>query len=127
MIIGVPKEILDQEGRVAAIPETVLEYIQMGFKVAVQSAAGQGALFGDEAYSHAGAMMVEDPAELFRASDVVLKVKQPWRNEAGGYHEADMIRERAVLIAFLHPAAPVNHEMVLTLARRNITAMSMAL
>jgi H+-translocating NAD(P) transhydrogenase subunit alpha len=125
MIVGVPKEILDQEGRVAAIPETVREYIQMGFKVAVQSAAGQGALFGDQAYAQAGAMVVEDPAELFRASDVVLKVKQPWRNEAGGYHEADMIRERAVLIAFLHPAAPVNHEMVSTLARRNITAFSM--
>lgn len=125
MIVGVPKEILDQEGRVAAIPETVLEYLQLGFKVAVQTGAGQGALFDDDAYAHAGAMLVEDPAELFRASDVVLKVKQPWRNEAAGYHEAEALREQAVLIAFLHPAAPVNHDMVATLARRKITAFSM--
>jgi len=125
MIVGVPKEILDQEGRVAAIPETVREYVQMGFEVAVQSAAGEAALFGDDAYVNAGARVLRDPAELFRTSDMILKVKQPWRNAAAGCHEAELIREGTILIAFLHPAAPFNHEMVSMLAQRYVTAFSM--
>lgn len=125
MILGVPKETLEQEGRVAAIPETVREYVALGFEVLVQSSAGRAALFEDDAYVSAGARIVEDARELFRKADVVLKVKQPWQGEGLDYHEADVIREGAVLIAFLHPAAPVNHEMVSMLARRNITSLSM--
>ena len=125
MIVGVPKEILAQEGRVAAVPETVREYVQMGFEVVVQSAAGEAALVDDQAFRNAGARVVDDPVEVFRGSDLILKVKQPWRNEGAGYHEAEMIREKAALITFLHPAAPHNREVVSLLARRNITAFSM--
>ena len=125
MILGVPKEILDQEARVAAIPETVKRYVQMGFDVFVQSLAGEGALSADEAYERAGARIVEDAATLFRAADVVLKVKQPWQNQSTGVHEAEMIREGAILIAFLHPAAPANHETIRLLAKRSIMAFTM--
>lgn len=127
MIIGIPKEILDREGRVAVIPDTVRQYVQMGFEVAVQAGAGQGALFDDHAYADAGARIVEHPLEVWRASDIVIKVKQPWRNETAGYHEAEVIREGGILIAFLHPAAPMNHEAIATLARRRVTSVSMDL
>ena len=125
MIIGVPKEVLENEGRVAAIPDTVREYAALGFEVLVQASAGQASLHEDDAYAGAGARIIGDPRELYHAADVILKVKQPWQGEGLDRHEADMIREGAILIAFLHPAAPVNHEMVATLARRNITAFSM--
>ena len=125
MILGIPKEILEQEVRVAAIPETVQQYVQMGFKVLVQTSAGEGALWADDQFVSAGAEIVPDAVRLFRAADVVLKVKQPWVNQAAGLHEAEMIREGTVLIAFLHPAAPCNHEMVRILARRNVTAFTM--
>ena len=125
MILGIPKEILEQEVRVAAIPETVRQYVQMGFKVLVQTSAGEGALWADDQFVSAGAEIVPDAVSLFRAADVVLKVKQPWVNQAAGLHEAEMIREGTVLIAFLHPAAPCNHEMVRILARRNVTAFTM--
>ncbi len=125
MMIGVPKEILQQEGRVAAIPETVREYVSMGFEVLVQSAAGRASLHEDDAYVDAGAKVVQDARQLLGTADVILKVKQPWSCESAGYHEAEAMRAGAVLIAFLHPAAPVNHDTISMLARRNVTAFSM--
>jgi H+-translocating NAD(P) transhydrogenase subunit alpha len=125
MIITVPKEILPQEGRVAAVPETVREYVSMGFEVLVQASAGQASLHEDQAYVAAGARIIQDGRKLLEAADVVLKVKQPWQADPSAYHEAEAIREGAVLIAFLHPAAPVNHSTVTMLAQRNITSFSM--
>ncbi len=125
MIIGVPTEILEQEARVAAIPETVREYVQMGCEVVVQSGAGEGALRSDQEYQEAGARLVPDALSVYSQADLVLKVKQPWHNAALGRHEAELLREGTTLITFLHPAAPGNHDMVRTLARRNITALTM--
>jgi len=125
MILGIPKEILEGEGRVAAIPETVRKYVSMGFEVRVETSAGERALWPDDQYVAAGAAIAPDAIGLLGAADVVLKVKQPWIHPAAGYHEAETIREGAVLVAFLHPAAPSNHEMVGMLARRNVTALTM--
>ena len=125
MIIGVPTEILEHEARVAAIPETVREYVRMGFEVVVQSHAGEGALRSDQQYQEAGARIVPDAMSVFTNADIVLKVKQPWYNSALARHEAELIREGTMLITFLHPAAPDNHEMVRTLGERNITALTM--
>lgn len=125
MILGVPKEILAGEQRVAALPETVAEYVQMGFDVRVESSAGQGALQSDEHYLRAGAEIIDDPETLLGQSDVVLKVKQPLFNEQTGKHEVEMLRPGAILITFLHPAAPANHEMVRALRERNVTALTM--
>ena len=125
MIIGVPTEVLEHEARVAVIPETVRQYVQMGFEVLVQSRAGEGALQSDAAYEAAGARIVPDAMSVFDQVDLVLKVKQPWHNAALKRDEAELIREGATLITFLHPAAPGNHDMVRTLARRNITALTM--
>ena len=81
MQIGIPKEVLAEEKRVAATPETVRKYIDMGFDVLVQSSAGEGICISDDDYQKAGARLVSDPAKLFAESDIVLKVKQPVLNE----------------------------------------------
>lgn len=125
MILGIPKEILDQEERVAALPETVQEYVKMGFEVLVQSSAGRGALRSDDQYEQAGAEIVADPQTLLSRSDLILKVKQPIFNQQTGKHEVEMMRRGATLIAFLHPAAPANHQMVRALRDGGITALTM--
>ncbi|MBN2291463.1 MAG: NAD(P) transhydrogenase subunit alpha [Pirellulales bacterium] len=125
MILGIPKEILDDELRVAALPETVSGFIKMGFEVLVQSSAGEGALHDDAEYANVGAQIVEDPEDLFYRSDVILKVKQPWFNKQTCKHEAEMMRPESILIAFLHPASPSNHEMIKMLAQKNMTTMTM--
>ncbi len=125
MILGIPKEILDNELRVAALPETVTELVKMGFEVLVQASAGEGALQPDAEYERAGAEIVGDAESLFARSDVILKVKQPQLNKQTGKHEVEMMRPGAVLVSFLHPAAPPNHDMVKLLAARGITALTM--
>jgi len=125
MIIGIPKEILERERRVAALPENVAAYVKMGFEVLVESTAGEGAFRSDDDYRQAGATVVDDVEDLFNRSDVILKVKQPYFNKKVGKHEADMIPEGRVLITFIHPATPSNHDMVRKLRDRNITALTM--
>lgn len=66
-----------------------------------------------------------DAATLYRRADIVLKVKQPHFNAALGRHEAELLREGALLVTFLHPAAPANHATIRTLRDRNITALTM--
>jgi NAD(P) transhydrogenase subunit alpha len=125
MRIAIPKEVLSQEKRVAATPETVRKYIGLGFEVAVQASAGEGILIGDDEYQDAGARLVSDVQRLYAESDIVLKVKQPVFNEKVGRHEVDLLRNDSILITFLHPAAPENHGMINQLRDRNITAFTM--
>ena len=125
MILGVVKEILEGERRVAALPEEVRKYRDMGFEVLVEAGAGAGVFRRDEEYVEAGAEVVADAEELWNRADVVIKVKQPVFNDKTGKHEAEMIRSGATLITFLHPAAPDNHEMIKKLRDRNIVSFTM--
>ena len=125
MIIGIPTEILEREHRVAALPDEVSSYVDMGFEVLVESGAGAGSLHSDDEYAAAGARIVAGAAEVFSAADIILKVKQPHFNAELGRHEAEMIREGALLITFLHPAAPANHDIIRTLRDRGITSLTM--
>ncbi len=125
MVIGVPREILENERRVAALPETVAEYARMGWRVLVETSAGEDAFRGDREYSDAGAEIAPSAEELYDAADLVVKVKQPCFNPAAGRHEVEMMRPGSMLITFLHPAAPANHEIVAMLRDRNITALTM--
>lgn len=125
MIIGIPKEILEEEKRVAALPETVAKYVGMGFKVLVEASAGKGIYRSDEQYAQAGAEIVADAQKLYAAADLVLKVKQPCFNQTFNVHEAQMLRSGSTLVTFLHPAAPTSHEMVRMLRDRKITALTM--
>ncbi|MBE0584203.1 MAG: NAD(P) transhydrogenase subunit alpha [Desulfofustis sp.] len=125
MLIAIPREILAEEKRVAAIPETVKKYIDMGFKVAVEAGAGQGIWITDDEYRGAGATIVSDVEQLLADADIVLKVKQPVFNDRIGKHEVEMLPSGCTLITFLHPAAPDNHQMIKDLQRQNITALTM--
>jgi len=125
MLIGIPKEIMYKENRVAALPETIKKFIKLGFNVLVETKAGIGAFTNDEEYEKAGAEIAADAAEVFDRSDIILKVKEPLFNDQFNKHEIDMLKENQILITFLHPAAPSNHGDVKKLQNRNITAFTM--
>jgi NAD(P) transhydrogenase subunit alpha len=125
MKIGIPKEILPGESRVAATPETVARLRQLGYAVMVEAGAGSGTYAADQDFRAAGADVVAGPEALFAAADLVLKVKQPAFNTNIEAHEAEMLKPGSLLVTFLHPAAPSNHAMIRTLAARGITSFSM--
>ena len=116
---GIPKEIMQGERRVAAIPDTVKKLTEGGAKVFVEKNAGVGSYFTDEEYEKAGAIIVENVQELYNESDIILKVKEPLFNDNLEKHEVDMMHEGQILITFLHPAAPSNHEMVKTYGKQS--------
>lgn len=125
MIIGIPKEIMHGEGRVSAIPETVTKLKADGYEVLVEKSAGEGSFFSDEEYAVAGATMIADAAELYEKADIILKVKEPLFNKEKGVHEVDMMHEGQYLITFIHPASPVNHEMVKNMAAKGIVSLTL--
>jgi proton-translocating NAD(P)+ transhydrogenase subunit alpha len=125
MQIGIPKEILAEEKRVAATPETVRKYVDMGFDVAVEASAGEGIQISDDDYHSVGAKIISSTETLFAESEIVLKVKQPVFNEKVEQHEVNMLKDNSILITFLHPAAPENHDMIKRLRDKNITAFTM--
>jgi H+-translocating NAD(P) transhydrogenase subunit alpha len=125
MIIGIPREILKNERRVSSVPTTVSAYVKLGFKVLVEASAGEGVFESDDAYRLSGAEIVTDVFHLYRQSDIILKVKEPCMNDKVGLHELDMLKEGSILITFLHPAAPTNHDMIRKLRDKHITAFTM--
>lgn len=123
MKVSVPKESRPGERRVAATPETVSRLQKLGFDVMVQAGAGLGASFTDEAYEAAGARVVADARAIWAEPDVVLKVQPPEEDPALGGHEADFLREGAVLISFIWPAK--SQALLERLARRRATVLAM--
>lgn len=125
LTIGVPKEIMKGEKRVAATPETVEKMVQNGATVFVEKGAGLNSLMADLDYEKVGAKLIDDVQELFNQSDIILKVKEPVFNSVVGKHEVDMLKKGQVLITFLHPAAPKNHEMIKSLAKSGATSLTL--
>lgn len=125
LVFGVPKEIMQGERRVAAIPETVKKLVDGGAKVLVEKGAGVGSFFPDEEYVKAGAVIVDDVEEIFAQADIILKVKEPLFNAEKNKHEVDMMHAGQVLITFLHPAAPANHEMIKKLTEKGVTGLTL--
>ncbi len=125
IVLGVPREIMEAELRVAVIPDTVKQFTEAGARVLVESGAGAGAYYADEAYRQAGAHIVPDAPTLYESAQIVLKVKEPQKDPATGTHEADLLPEGSMLICFLHPANPINHDTVRRLAERRITAFTL--
>ncbi len=123
MKVGVPKEIILNETRVAAVPDTVSRMTKGGMEVLVEAGAGAESLIKDEEYIKAGARIVSNAEELFGTSDVILKVQKPAMNDKAKKHEVDMMKEGAILVTFVQPYA--NLEVVVKLAERKITAFSM--
>ncbi len=77
LTIGIPKEIMVGERRVAATPEVVRKVVLDGAKVVVEIGAGEGSFFTDDEYKAAGAELIADAEEVFAKSDLILKVKEP--------------------------------------------------
>ncbi|MDH4149424.1 MAG: Re/Si-specific NAD(P)(+) transhydrogenase subunit alpha [Betaproteobacteria bacterium] len=115
-VIGVPKETAAGEKRVATVPEAVEKLIKLGFKVMVQSGAGDGANCSDETYRAAGAEIADTAEKLWSSSDIVFKVGVPTPEEAG------LLREGGVLIGFIWPAQ--NPELMQQLAARKATVLA---
>ena len=115
-VIGVPKEVFAGEKRVATVPEAVEKLIKLGFKVAVESGAGEGANCSDDAYRTAGAEVVEGTANLWTISDIIFKVGVPTADEVGLMHEGQ------ALITFIWPAQ--NPELMQQLAARKVTVLA---
>ncbi|MDJ0030189.1 Re/Si-specific NAD(P)(+) transhydrogenase subunit alpha [Pantoea ananatis] len=115
MLIGIPKERLANESRVAATPKTVEQLIKLGFSVAVEHDAGKRASFDDDSYLAAGASLTERQ-QVWQA-DIVLKVNAPDDDETG------LIREGSTLVSFIWPAQ--HPELLAKLAARHVTVMAM--
>jgi NAD(P) transhydrogenase subunit alpha len=114
--IGVPKETAAGEKRVATVPEAVEKLIKLGFKVLVQSGAGDGANCSDDSYRAAGAEIAATAAQLWSGSDIVFKVGVPTTEEV------DLMREGGTLIGFIWPAQ--NPELMQQLAAKKATVLA---
>ncbi len=99
MIIGIPKEIKPQEGRVAMTPAGVMELTRRGHTVYLQKSAGEGSNLPDERYQQAGAMILDTIEEVYAAADMIVKVKEPMEREYG------LIRKGQVLFTYFHFAS----------------------
>lgn len=125
MIVGIPKEIMHDEARVSATPETVKIMVDDGDTVLVEKGAGEGSYYLDSQYVAAGAKIVDDCEKLFESCDVILKVKEPLFNEKKQKHEIEMMHKGQYLITFIHPASPVNHNMVKAMAAKGVIGLTL--
>ena len=116
MIVGIPKEIKDNEFRVAATPEGVRELVHAGHRVLVESGAGDGSALTDDEFSSAGAEILADADTVFAEANMILKVKEPQPQEY------ERFREGQVLFTYLHLAA--DEELTRFLAERKVSAVA---
>lgn len=99
MIIGVPKEIKNNEYRVGVTPAGVKAFASKGHVVLVQKNAGEGSNFSDEQYLTAGAKLIDTAAEIYAQADMIVKVKEPLKAEYS------LIRTGQILFTYFHFAA----------------------
>jgi len=99
MLVGVPKEIKTHEYRVGLVPGSVRELVHHGQAVVIESGAGAGIGFDDEAYRRAGAGVAANADEVFAKAELIVKVKEPQPAEIA------MLRRGQVLFTYLHLAA----------------------
>ena len=119
MKIGTPKEIFEGEARVAMTPDSALQLQKLGYDCVIETGAGMAAGFSDKAYADAGVEVVKTAAALWKAADVVAKVRPP--SEA----EVKKLNEGQTLISFFYPVA--NETLMKQAAAKgaNVIAMDM--
>ncbi|MEK4148054.1 alanine dehydrogenase [Robertmurraya sp. FSL W8-0741] len=115
MLIGVPKEIKNNENRVAMTPAGVIALVKAGHRVLIETEAGAGSGFTDKAYIEAGAEIVSTPAKAW-AAEMVMKVKEPLQSEYSYF------RQGLVLFTYLHLAA--EPELAKALVENGVTAIA---
>jgi alanine dehydrogenase len=98
MIVGVPREIMDQEYRVAVTPQGAHELVVEGHKVLVEKDAGEGSSISDSDYETAGADIVPSAADVYCEAELILKVKEPQESEF------PLLKEGHIIFTFLHLA-----------------------
>ena len=108
MIIGVPKEIKNNENRVAVTPAGVSEFVRHGHTVYVQSTAGEGSGFSNEEYVEAGAQLMPTIEEVYAIADMIVKVKEPIESEY------KLIKKDQLLFTYFHFAShqPLTNAMI---------------
>jgi len=119
MKVGVVKETLPGERRVAVVPDTVAKLVAAKLEVAIQAGAGSEAFYADDAYQKAGGTLVPEARAVLSQADAVLKVQPPSQDEIGA------LKSGAILISFLQPSA--HADVVKALAAQKVTAFSLEL
>ena len=116
MLVGIPREIKNNEFRVAITPSGVHELVAHGHEVVVEKSAGAGSSITDEDYTSAGATIIDSADEVWAQADMILKVKEPIEAE---YHR---MREGQTLFTYLHLAAdrPLTEELM----KRKVTGIA---
>jgi alanine dehydrogenase len=116
MIIGVPKEVKDNEFRVALTPEGASEMVHAGHRVLVQDHAGEGSNVPQQRYTRAGAEIVPTAAEVWAQADMIMKVKEPVASEY------ELLGEGQILFTYLHLAA--SKELTQALIDRKVAGLA---
>ncbi|MBU3259278.1 Re/Si-specific NAD(P)(+) transhydrogenase subunit alpha [Roseovarius sp. PS-C2] len=117
MKIGTPKEVMEGEARVAMTPDSALQLQKLGYDCAIEAGAGKAAGFSDAAYKEAGVEVIKSAAALYKAADIVAKVRPP--NDT----EAKRLRKDQLLISFFWPAQ--NEEQMQQLAEKGTSVIAM--
>ncbi|WP_227766059.1 alanine dehydrogenase [Zhaonella formicivorans] len=116
MLIGVPKEIKNNENRVALTPGGAANLVRLGHKVLVETNAGVGSGYLDSEYVVAGAQIAPDRVSVYGEADMIMKVKEPLPEEY------DLFREKQVIFTYLHLAP--EPELTRALMRRKVVAIA---
>ena len=103
MIIGVPKEVKNNENRVGLTPKSVMQLSKNGHQILIQKNAGRNIGYLDDQYQSAGATIIDTAEDLYKSSEMVVKVKEPIPDEYG------FLREDLTLFTYLHLAGDVEN------------------
>ncbi len=125
MKLAIPKERRPGERRVAASPDTVKKLVGFGFDVVVETGAGDGSNFSDEAFEAVGATIAKDEAAALDGADVIFKVQRPMTTDEGGPDELALMKKGATLISGLAPLQ--NKDQVEAYAKAGVDAFAMEL
>ena len=124
MKIAIVKETAKLEKRVAATPDIVKKYIDLGFEVGFEKNAGVNSYYSDESYISAGAKVYNNVEDLISESDIILKVNNVY-NGGEGADNIELYKKNKIIIGFLKPLQ--NIEQIKDLVKKNINAFSVEL
>ena len=116
MIIGIPKETKQHEYRVSVLPVGVELLTKAGHQVLVQTNAGVGSGYEDRDYEQAGATLIDNAEEVFGKADMIVKVKEPLKDEW------PLLRQNQIVFTYFHFAA--SHELTQACLNAGITAVA---
>lgn len=125
MKVGVPRETFPGERRVALVPTTIAALSKAGSEVFIEKGAGVSAGFSDAAYRERGARIVDQRAEVFSSTDVILQVRGLGANPEAGRADLDLLQRDQLIIGLLEPLS--EPQAVQELAARGVTAFALEL